>query len=194
VIVLALATGMRAGELDTLQWKDINLESGSLQVRRTLQWTADGLRWDNAKTDHSRRRIALPDLAVEALRRHRARQEAERAQLGEAWRDHDVAFTDTSGERLAREHFRTDRWYGSVVKRAGLPMIRFHDLRHTAATLLLERGVNPKAVSEMLGHSSVAVTLTLYGHVTPHMQQEAVATMERTLGGRRSHPDQLGSN
>jgi hypothetical protein len=75
-------------------------------------------------------------------------------------------------------------------------MIRFHDLRHTAATLLLERGVNPKEVSEMLGHASVAVTLTLYGHVTPHMQHEAAATMERTLGSianRRERIGELGS-
>ena len=83
----------------------------------------------------------MTEMAVAALRRQQACQAEERSRLG----------------------FDADRWYGKMVKRAGLPMIRFHDLRHTAATLLLERGVNPKVVSEMLGHASVAVTLTLYG-------------------------------
>jgi integrase len=173
---------MRAGELDTLQWRDVDLDGGSLQVRRTLQRTAEGPRWDDAKTAHSRRRIALPELAIAALRSHRVRQAQEQVQLGEAWRDHDFVFTDAAGGRLSIYYFDTGGWFGKVVKRAGLPMIRFHDLRHTAATLLLEQGVNPKVVSEMLGHKSVAVTLALYGHVTPHMQREAAATMERTLG------------
>lgn len=185
LLVLALTTGMREGELDTLQWRDVNLNGGSLWVRRTLQRTDEGWRWNDAKTAHSRRRIALPELAIAALRRHRARQAQERLQVGEAWQDQDFVFTDALGGRLSCNWFSTHprRWYGSAVRRAGLPVIRFHDLRHTAATLLLARGVNPKVVSEMLGHSSVAVTLTLYGHVTPHMQQEAAATMEQALGG-----------
>jgi integrase len=197
LLVLALTTGMREGELDTLQWRDVDLEGGSLQVRRTLQRTAEGYRWDDTKTAHSRRRIALPALAIAALRRHRARQAQERLRLGPAWQDNDLVFTEAGGGRLSLYYFYTNGWYGSVVKRAGLPTTRFRDLRHTAATLLLERGVNPKVVSEMLGHSSVAVTLTLYGHVTPHMQHEAAATMERTLGdlgNRREQTGELGSN
>lgn len=194
VLVLALTTGMREGELDTLQWRDVDLDGGTLRVRRTLQRTAEGYRWDDVKTAHSRRRIALPEVAIAALRRRRVRQAEERLQLGEAWQDLDFVFTDAIGNRLSRDHFDTDRWYGSVVKRAGLPMIRFHDLRHTAATLLLERGVNPKMVSEMLGHSSVAVTLSLYGHVTPHMQHEAAATMERALGSNRGSKRENGAS
>jgi integrase len=150
-----------------------------------LQRTAGGPRWDDAKTAHSRRSIALTDIAIAALRRHLARQAEERSQLGKAWQDHDFVFPNEVGNRLPSDLFSTNHWYGSVVQRAGLPIIRFHDLRHTAATLLLERGGNPKVVSEMLGHASVAVTLTLYGHVTPHMQREAAATMERALGSAK---------
>lgn len=181
LLVLVLTTGMRGGELDTLKWRDVELEGGSLQVQRTLQRTAEGFRWENAKTSHSRRRIALTEMAIAALRKHLVRQTQERQQLGEAWHDHDFVFTNAIGDRLPRTYFDIHHWYGAKLKEAGLPIIRFHDLRHTAATLLLARGVNPKVVSEMLGHSSVAITLTLYGHVTPHMQQEAANTMDQML-------------
>ncbi len=182
LIVLAISTGMREGELIALRWRDVDLENASLQVRRTLQRTLDGYAWEDAKTSHSRRRIALSDGTIEALRRHRAHQAEERLLLGEAWENLDLVFPNPVGGRLSQFTFKTRSWFGRMLRRAELPMIRFHDLRHTAATLLLARGVNPKVVSEMLGHSSVAVTLSLYGHVTPHMQKEAAKTMDAVLG------------
>ncbi len=101
--------------------------------------------------------------------------------LGDAWVDQDLVFATADGGRLPRSVFEHS-WFHPLLRRAGLPRMRFHDLRHTAATLLLARGINPKVVSEMLGHPSVAITLTLYGHVTPHMQQLAAETMDRLLG------------
>lgn len=183
LLVLALATGMREGELGALTWADVDLEGASLIVRATVQDTAAG--WiiaERPKTDHGRRRIALAASAIEALRRHRLAQLEERSQLGEAWQDRNLVFSDATGGLLSRRIFKWYGWFGRMLKRAGLPRVRFHDLRHTMATLLLERGVHVKVVSEMLGHSSIAVTLDMYGHVTPHMQQRAIEAMDRLLG------------
>ncbi len=180
--VLALATGMRLGELLALKWHDVDVGSGGLHVRATLQRTKEGYVFAPPKTKRSRRRIALPATAAEALQRHHKRQAEERLRLGTVWSDNDLVFANPMGEPLdgisvLRYSFHT------LLKRAGLPIVRFHDLRHTAATLLLGRGVNPKVVSEMLGHSNISITLNLYGHVTPHMQQQAADMMDRLLGG-----------
>jgi len=179
--VLALATGMRRGELMTLKWSDVDLDGTTLQVRRTIQRTPQGWVAGDPKSRQSRRRIALPATVVEALRTHRIRQLGERLSLGDAWNDQDLVFTTAIGGRLPRSVFEHS-WFHPLLRRAGLPRMRFHDLRHIAATLLLARGINPKVVSEMLGHSSIAITLGLYGHVTPHMQQLAAETMDRVLG------------
>jgi len=181
--VLVLATGMRMGELLALTWEDVNLGREMLTVRMTLQrHRGEGLMAEEAKTDHSKRVIALPRTAVEALRQHRMRQAEERERLGEAWTDLDLVFPNTIGRPTEPNSFRY-RWWNRLVRRAGLPRIRFHDLRHTAATLLLARGVPVKVVSEMLGHANVSITLNLYGHVLPHMQQQAAETMDGILRG-----------
>lgn len=181
---LALTTGMREGELLALRWQDVDLERATLQVQVSLQAAREGRRHEIAepKTAHSRRRIGLSRLAVEALCRHRINQEKERQVLGSGWDSrYDLVFPNTLGrpmtpENLVQRHFRP------LLQKAGLPTIRFHDLRHTAATSLLSRGVNVKVVSEMLGHADVAITLGIYGHVTPHMQQVAIEVIEEVLG------------
>jgi len=183
VIVLALATGLRAGELMALQWHDVNLDSGVLQVRRTLKRVSRGYGFGRAKTKRSHRPIALPTMATEALQKHHAAQLEERAQAKDAWQDLDLVFCNEIGQRISRHTFQGYSWFGRVLRAAGLPHVRFHDLRHTAATLLLARGVNVKVVSEMLGHSSISVTLSLYAHVLPHMQRDAAATMDDLLRG-----------
>ncbi len=187
LIVLTLATGMRRGELVALRWADVDLEATTLWVRRTLTCTDQGYEWSDGKTRHSRRMIALPATVVEALRRHRVQQLQERLHLGDAWAENDLVFADEIGGRLPLYRLHSAGWFGKMLRRAGLPSIYFHDLRHTAATLLLARGVNPKVVSEMLGHSSVAITLGLYGHVTPHMQRQAATTMDAVLRGDGGH-------
>jgi len=179
---LALTTGMRLGELLALGWEDVDLDAATLQVRQTLYHDKAGVwRLDTPKTDYSRRRNDLGRVTVEALRRHRARQAAERLAVGEAWADHGFVFTRGDGAPLRGPHV-LERHFLPPLKRAGLPPMRFHDLRHTAATLMLLGDVRAKVVSEMLGHSNVAITLGLYSHVTPTMQKDAAATMDRLLG------------
>lgn len=178
--ILALSTGMRQGELLALKWRDVDLFGAALHVRATLQHTPDGYTFAEPKTARSRRRIALPLVAVEALRQHGRRQLEESQKLGEAWSDLDLVFPNTIGRPLDGINL-LKYWFHPLLERAELPRIRFHDLRHTAATLLLRRGVNPKIVSEMLGHSSVSITLDIYSHVTPDMQQQAADAMDDAL-------------
>lgn len=183
--VLALATGMRQGELLALRWRDVDLEGGTLQVRATLQNTATGFVFAEPKTAHSRRRIALSRTAIAALKRHRLRQAEERLRLGPAWHEMDLVFPNSIGKPMDGLHLLQRNFY-PLLEKAGLPRMRFHDLRHTAATLLLGRGINPKIVSEMLGHSQVGITLDLYSHVTPHMQQQAADAIDAAFSRYRS--------
>lgn len=185
LFVLALTTGMRQGELLALKWRGLDLDGGSLQVRATLQYTVDGYRFSEPKTALSRRQIALPQMAIEALKLHHARQAEERLRLGPAWNDLDLVFPNTIGHPMDGIHL-LQRHFHPLLDKAGLPRMRFHDLRHTAATLLLGRGINPKIVSEMLGHSQIGITLGLYSHVTPHMQQQAADAMDAALLRYRS--------
>ncbi len=183
--VLALTTGLRQGELLALHWADLDLESGVLQVRGTLHRVpgvsvaaADGLVISEPKTRHSRRPVRLSSLAVSALRTHRRRQLEERLAMGEVWEDQDLVFTTSIGRPCeARSLNRTS--YVPLLARAGVPYIKFHTLRHSAATLLLSQGIHPKIVAELLGHTTISMTLDIYSHVTLDMQQEAADTMDR---------------
>ena len=180
--ILALTTGMRLGELLGLRWQDVDLAAEMLQVRHTLLRLRDGLQLREPKTARSRRRIALAPSAVDALRHHRGRQAAIRLQLGPVWEDHDVVFANEIGKPVeAGNLLRRSFW--PLLDKAEIPHIRFHDLRHTAATLLLQQGVHPKVVSELLGHSSIGLTLDIYSHVIPDMQQQAVAAIHTLLRG-----------
>lgn len=135
------------------------------------------------KTAKSCRKVALTAMAVEALRQHRTRQLEERLRLGEAWgdgSDQNFVFPNGVGKPMEGTDLLRSHFYPLLI-RAGLPRIRFHDLRHTAATLMLLERIPVKVVSEMLGHSTIAITLNLYSHVLPEMQQEATAAMDRLL-------------
>jgi len=182
--VLVLATGMREGELLALTWDEVDLERAIVTVRTTLhRYPGEGLVSEEAKTDHSNRVIALPRTVVGSLRHHKFKLAEEQARLGDAWTEQNLVFPNAIGQPIEPSGFRK-RWWPRLVKKSGLPYIRFHDLRHTAATLLLARGIPVKVVSEMLGHAGVSITLDLYGHVLPHMQQQAAATMDEILQGR----------
>jgi integrase len=167
--VLAITTGMRQGELLGLRWQDVDLERRRLQLVRQL------------KTRQSRRAVVLSELAATALVDHRVRQAAEREQQGAGWEDHGLVFTNSVGGPLDPHNLR-QRSFFPLLDRAGLPRIRFHDLRHSCATLLLGEGVHPKIVSDLLGHSQIGITLDLYSHVTATMQAVAAEAMGRLLG------------
>lgn len=173
--VLAVSTGMREGELFGLQWQDIDLAAGSLSVQRTLEELRGKFVLKEPKTKGSRRRIDLPRMAVESLFDHKRRLLAE----GNAAAVQ--VFCDSDGGFLRRSNVQR-RSFGPLMKAAGLPRIRFHDLRHTAATCLLADGENVKVVSERLGHASIEITLDTYAHVLPTMQAAAVKRIDRMLG------------
>jgi integrase len=178
--VLAVTTGLRQGELLGLKWEDVDLEAGTLQVRRTLATGKGGPQLTAPKTKGSRRTVRLIQNAVNALRSHLKRQLGEIDRAGSLWRENGLIFASETGDPLDRRYVTTHR-FKPLLKRAGLPQIRFHDLRHTCATVLLGSNVNPKIVSEMLGHASIAITLDTYSHVLPNMQSEAAKAMEDAL-------------
>jgi len=178
--VLAVHTGLRQGELLGLKWDDIDLQARTLQVRRALITARGGPRLATPKTKGSRRRVSLTGVAAEALKGHLERQLAEIDRAGSLWQENGLVFASETGAPLDRRYL-TSRRFKPLLKRAGLPHFRFHDLRHTCATLLLTQNVNPKVVSEMLGHSSIAITLDTYSHVLPNMQDSAARALEEAL-------------
>lgn len=180
--ILALSTGLRRGELLGLSWSDADLERRQLRVTKALQRiTGRGLVLGETKTRRGRRSIILPVATAEALRRHRARQAEERLVAGSAWCDSDFIFTTRLGTPLDGDNL-ISRPFARVVEKAGLPPMRFHDLRHSCASLLLAQGVAPRVVMETLGHSRISVTLDTYTHVLPALQREAADAMDRALG------------
>jgi integrase len=177
LLTLALTTGMRRGELLALQWKDIDWEGRSLQVRRSVnRYAGQDFKVSEPKSKQSRRKIALPVLVLEVLAEHRTRQIEERLQAGPTWEDHGLLFSNAYGNYLNPSHLGTD--FHKLLKKAKLPMVRFHDLRHTLASLLFRMKISPKMVQEILGHSDIAITLGVYSHVLPGMHEEAMAKMD----------------
>ena len=181
LFVLALSTGMRRGELLALRWQDVDMDRGVVRIQQAVVRAHGTLTVSEPKTARGRRQVALMPQAIQALRQHRSQQAAERLRLGPVWHDHGLLFCSTVGTFLDPAHLTT-RVFQPLLRRAALPHMRFHDLRHTAATLLLAEGVHAKVVSEMLGHATIGLTLDLYSHVLPDMQSAAALAMERVLG------------
>lgn len=179
--VLAVTSGMRLGELLGVQWADIDLSCGWLQVQRNLQQDREtgALYLRQPKTASSRRQVALTPQAVDALRSHRNRQRLERLRAGSAWRDRGLVFCNEIGEPVRPA--AVYRRFLHILARSDLPRIRFHDLRHTCATLMLQAGVNAKVASGLLGHATVGMTLDTYSHVTDSMQQDAATALAKVL-------------
>jgi integrase len=175
--VLLATTGLRLGEATGLRWQDVDMAKGTVTVRRALQrQRGAGLVFVEPKTKTSRRNVYLANGAVEALSGHRKRQLVERLLTGADWKGLDLVFCRTDGGPL--EPSGVPQRLHTILKNAGLPDLRVHDLRHTAATLQLEKGTHPKIVQEMLGHSSIALTLDVYSHVTPGLHAEAAKKMD----------------
>jgi len=178
--VLAVHTGMRQGELLALRWQDVDMENAVVSVRRTLTRSGGKVTFGEPKTKKSRRSIRLAPQATEALRAHLERQLRDMEILGDRYRDQGLVFTTDTGAPINPSNLR-QRSFALLLKRAGLPHMRFHDLRHTCATLLLSRGVHPKFVQELLGHATIAITLDTYSHVMPSMGDATAKAMEDAL-------------
>ena len=185
-IITALYTGLRVGELLGLRWQDVTVETGMVRVVQSIRPARGGtFTIGPTKTHRSQRAVSIPRIVVTALTDHHRQQSAWRLALAGSWPDHDLVFTDPLGRPLTAMRLRWALW--RLLRTAGLPKIRLHDLRHTMATLMLAAGEHPKVVSERLGHSTVALTLDVYSHVVPGLQEaaaERLADLLRTPGGR----------
>ncbi len=179
--LVALTTGLRRGELLAIRWQDVDLTKGVLHVRQSLNAVGGERYFEQPKTAAGRRVVALSSETVTTLRMHRVRQNEQRLQCGPAWRDHDLIFTVPDGGPVWPDDL-THR-FNALVKIAGAPRIRLHDLRHTHATLLLKEGIHLKIVSERLGHGGIQITADVYSHVTPDMQRQAADSIDSALFG-----------
>lgn len=182
---VAVTTGMRRGELLGLRWADLDLAAATLHVRQTVQRrTGAGLVFSAPKTASSRRTIHLTALAVAALKTQRAAVLRERMQAGPRWAEHDLVFPGDDG--APADPSATTHTFQRQLQRLGLRRVRFHDLRHTAATLLLGQNTHPKIVSELLGHTSITITMDTYSAFIPAMHQEAAAVLDRLFGTKNA--------
>lgn len=176
---LAVTAGLRRGELLGLKWEDVDLDAGTLQVRRTLSEPKGGYIFEAPKSGKGRS-VRLTRRATSALREHRKRQLEERMRMAGLWADHGLVFPSSTGTPMSGGNL--SRAFKAVLERAGLPnSTRFHDLRHTCATLLLRQGVNPKYVQDLLGHADISLTLNVYSHVLPDMGDAAAGAMDAAL-------------
>jgi integrase len=184
--ILALNTGMRQGELLALKWDDADLENGLLRVRRTLTHANKAFILGEPKTKNSRRTIRLAKSAVDALQAHLSRQLAEIERMGSLYQPGGLIFATEAGTIINPSNLR-NRSFKPLLTRAGLRPIRFHDFRHTCATLLLSKNINPKVGSEMLGHASISITLDIYSHLLPDMQEKAARPWRKRSGNWLLH-------
>jgi integrase len=175
--ITAIHTGLRRSELLGLKWTDIDLDARTLSVQRSLD--RDGT-FNPPKRNKSRRSVKLTAQAAEALKGHRARQNEERLQLGSLWEDWGLVFPNRSGKPMNADYLY-HRSFKPLLERAELSGFTFHSLRHTCATLLLSKNVNPKIVSEMLGHATISQTMDTYSHVMPGMREVAATALEEAL-------------
>lgn len=176
--VLAVAMGMRRGELLGLLWEAVDFERGTLIVERSLQRVAGELQLVRPKTRSSVRTVPLPPLVMQALEEHRERQAQERAAAGDGWKERGLVFTSRVGTPLEPDNLRRS-WY-PLRKRLGLD-VRFHDLRHSCVTLLLDLGVPPHIVQQIAGHSGIEVTMTVYAHASLDEMRKGLNRLGDTL-------------
>ncbi|HVD00377.1 MAG TPA: site-specific integrase [Candidatus Dormibacteraeota bacterium] len=180
LFVVALSLGLRQGEALGLQWEDVDLKKRSLSVAHALQRIDGKMQLVEPKTERSRRTIRMPEVVAGALTAHQQQQRKDRLLAGARWKESRFIFTTTVGTPL--EGPSVTRHFQQLLKQAGLPRLRFHDLRHSCASLLLAQGVAPRVVMETLGHSQISLTMNTYSHVMPAVQAEAAVAMDRVLG------------
>lgn len=175
---VALACGLRFSEALGLSWEDVNLDARTLTVRKQLGRRGKG--FSAPKSKSALRTVPIPGFAVEALKDHRLRQELQHRPLaGSRWKETGLVFTSTIGTPCEGRNVRRDLY--RILRENGLPAIRFHDLRHSCATLLLAQGVDPRTIMQILGHSQITLTLQTYSHVLPTLTQDAADKMNGLL-------------
>ncbi len=174
---LAIQTGMRQGELLGLQWRDVDWVQHTIRVQRQVKWVpGESWRFVDPKTRAGFRTILLSLGLLDTLKRHKQSQAHETSCAGKRWQDHDLICPTSVGTPPTPSNLRKD--FNRVLERAGVPRIRFHDLRHTAASLMLNGGIPPIVVSKILGHAQPSITLDIYGHVYAQMQMGAAEVMD----------------
>jgi integrase len=175
-VLIALATGMRRGEIVALRWKNVDLDQGMVRVVGSLEQTrAGGIRFKATKTDKARA-VTLPKFAVEELRRWKRDQAEGLLALGVRQGGESLVCARLDGEPKKPDSLTNE--FLHLIRKAGYPKLRFHDLRHSHATQLLGSGVHPKIVQERLGHSTITLTLDLYSHVSETMQSDAAVRLD----------------
>jgi integrase len=193
--LLAVLCGLRRGEICALRWRKVKWETAQLEVVESLEQTkggkGKGLRFKSPKSGKGRT-VALPPTVVDELRKHRAKRAEEMLRLGVRLSDDDLVIAHADGSIVAPIYI--SQLWGRVIKRTKLARLRFHDLRHAHATHLLANGVHPKIASERLGHSKVGITLDLYSHVIPGMQEDAAAMVDKALKAAAEKRETNGSN
>lgn len=176
---ITLATGLRRGEVLGLRWGDVDLDAGTVTVRAALQRIDGILQLVEPKTERSRRTVDLAGFAEAALRAHRVRQLEERLSAGSGWRETDLVFCTTIGTALDGRN--VSRHFERILAAADLPRIRFHDLRHTCASLMLAQGEHARTIMEVLGHSQISLTMNTYAHVMPAVKKDAAKRLDALL-------------
>lgn len=178
-VFLAVMTGMRRGEILGLRWQDVDLQNGIIYVKQALyQRKAGEPAFTEPKTPQSKRAIQISNAVIKALEKHKTEQEKAKLFFGDEYASYDLVCCMQDGKPINPESLSS--YFADITKRLGFP-VRFHDLRHTHASLLLKAGINPKIVAERLGHNSIEITLNTYSHVMPGLQKEAADKFEEIL-------------
>jgi integrase len=174
---LAVISGMRQMELLGLQWNDLDWIKQTLKIeRQLLKPDGDGVKFSAPKTRYGKRSIALGTKMIEILRKHYEHQQADQLKACEAWKEYGLIFTTINGTPIHPRNLLRD--YKKLLHDAGLPPFRFHDLRHTAASILLAQGIPVITVSRRLGHARASITLDIYGHLIPTIQDEVAELID----------------
>lgn len=188
LLVVAVMTGMRRGEIMGLKWEDIDFDNQKIYVQRTLQYIPkQGLIFKEPKTAGSRRSVSMTPFVQEVLRKHRKKQLEDKFAAGPLWEEHGMVFCQANGKPMHPD--TPTSWFPAFCEQIKLPKVKFHSLRHTCASLLLKQGVHSKIVADILGHSSTRITDDIYSHVLPGVQEDALAKLDNLIGAQQGTKD-----